>query len=430
MIPRYSRAEMARIWSDEARFEKWRGIEVLACEAWAGLGAIPKKALKNIQKKVEIDPVRVAEVEALVKHDVIAFLTVMGEGIGPDARFVHMGMTSSDLLDTAFSCQLVDASKLIIKGLKALMRALKAQAKKHKDTPMIGRTHGIHAEPITFGLKLANFYEEFVRHIARFSNAFDEIRVGKISGAVGTFAQVPPAVERYVCWRLHLQPDPISSQIIQRDRHAHYFSVLAGIASSIEKLAVEIRHLQRTEVGEVAEPFGKGQKGSSAMPHKRNPILCENLTGLARIVRANAVAALEGVATWHERDISHSSVERIIAPDSTILIDFMLARMTGVIENLDVFPERMMQNLEATRGLCHSQSVLLALVNGGIKRESAYRIVQSNAMKAWNEGLDFQSLIKEDPRVTKHLSNADIDACFDVSHHFKYVNEIFKRVFK
>ncbi len=421
---------MALIWSDEVRFEKWREIEVLACEAWAGLGAIPKKALKNIQKKVTIDPQRVAAIEAEVKHDVIAFLTAMGEEIGPDARYVHMGMTSSDLVDTAFACQLIEASKLIVKDLKGLLRALKAQAKTHKDTPMIGRTHGIHAEPITMGLKLANFYEEFRRHLTRFSNAFEEIRVGKISGAVGTFAQVPPAVERYVCWRLHLKPDPVSSQIIQRDRFAHYFSVLAGIASSIEKLATELRHLQRTEVGEAAEPFGKGQKGSSAMPHKRNPILCENLTGLARLVRSNSIAMLESVATWHERDISHSSVERVVAPDSTLLIDFMLARMTGVIENLEVFPGRMQENLEYTRGIYNSQAVLLKLVNRGMKRERAYKVVQACAMRAWKEGIDFRVLLERDPVVQKHCPKDVLDECFDLKNHFRHVDEIFKRVFK
>lgn len=430
MISRYSRKEMTDIWSDEARFERWREIEVLACEAWASLGTIPKNSLKNIQKRVKLDPEKVAKVEGEVKHDVIAFLTVLGEQIGPDARYVHMGMTSSDLLDTAFSCQLVDAGKIIIKDLKWLLKALKHQALKYRDTPMMGRSHGIHAEPITFGLKLANFYAEFERHTHRFSAAIDGIRYGKISGAVGTFAQVPPSVERYVCWRLHLKPAPISSQILQRDRHAHYFATLAGIASSIEKLSVELRHLQRTEVAEVAEPFGKGQKGSSAMPHKRNPILCENLTGLARIVRANAMAAFENVATWHERDISHSSVERVIAPDSTILIDFMLARLTGVIENMDVYPERMMANLERTGGLYNSQSVLLALTNAGMPREGAYKLVQKHAMKAWNEGLSFKELVENDPAIRKRLNAKELEHCFDLKRHLGQVDKIFTRVFK
>ncbi len=430
MISRYTRPEMGAIWTDEAKLARWLEVELLACEAWAALGVIPKKSLQTIKRKAAFDLERVREVEGQVKHDVIAFLTVLAEQVGPDARFIHLGMTSSDLLDTAFASQLVQASKLIVKGLKGLVRVLKRQAKKYKDTPMIGRSHGVHAEPLTFGLKLANFYAEFVRHLGRFSHAIDDIRVGKLSGAVGTFAHVPPAVERYVCWRLQLKPAPISSQIVQRDRHAHYFAVLAGIASSIEKLAVEIRNLQRTEIGEVAEPFGKGQKGSSAMPHKRNPILCENVTGLARVVRANALAAFESVATWHERDISHSSVERIIAPDSTILIDFMLARMTSVVEDLDVYPERMQQNLEYTRGLYASQDVMLALVKKGMKREQAYRAVQKHAMTSWKTGGDFLTLLKADPAVTKRLDEQELESCFDMEHHIKHVDEIFRRVFK
>lgn len=430
MINRYSCEEMAYIWSDEFRFNKWREVEILACEAWSAFGKIPKQSLKKIKRKIKIDPARVLKVEEEVKHDVIAFLTVMGEEIGKDSRYIHMGMTSSDLLDTAFACQLVEASKIVVKDLKQLLSALKKQARKYKTTPMIGRSHGIHAEPITFGIKLANFYSEFDRHLARFSDAIDGIRFGKISGAVGTFAHVPPAVERYVCWRLKLKPAPVSSQILQRDRHAHYFAVLAGIASSIEKLAVEIRHLQRTEVGEAFEPFGRGQKGSSAMPHKRNPILCENLSGLARIVRSNALAAFENVATWHERDISHSSVERIIAPDSTILIDFMLSRLAKVIEGLDVDQKKMSENLNKTGGLFNSQSVLLALVRNGMKREDAYRIVQKHAMKSFEEGVSFRMLLEEDRQVSKVLSSEEIDQCFDMEKHFKHVDLIFRRVFK
>lgn len=430
MIPRYTRDKMGSVWSDEERLRTWLEVEVLACEAWAGLGAIPKKSLATIRKKAGFNLDRVNEIEAEVKHDVIAFLTSVAEHVGPDSRYVHMGMTSSDLLDTSFSVQLVHAGKLIVTDLKDLLKALKKQAKKYKTTPMIGRSHGIHAEPITFGLKLATFYAEFARHLERFSAAIDGIRVGKISGAVGTFAHCPPSVERYVCWRLHLKPAPISTQIVQRDRHAHYFTVLAGIASSLEKLAVEIRHLQRTEVFEVAEPFGKGQKGSSAMPHKRNPILCENITGLARIVRSNALAAMENVATWHERDISHSSVERVIAPDSTILIDFMLARMSTVIGGLDVFPERMKKNLAQTHGLYNSQEVMLALVRAGLAREEAYPLVQRNAMTAHKEGKDFELMLRADPEITKYLDDKDFEDCFDISKHLQYVDKIFKRVFK
>lgn len=430
MISRYTRDEMAAIWSDEARFARWLKIELLACEAWAALGKIPKKALATITKKAGYDIARVHDVEAEVKHDVIAFLTVVAERVGPHARFIHMGMTSSDLLDTAFASQLADAGKLIESGLKRMLRALKRQAKKYKDTPMIGRSHGIHAEPVTFGLKLATFYAEFDRHLSRFRRARNDVRVGKISGAVGTFAHVPPSVERYVCWRMHLKPAPISTQIVQRDRHAHFFAVLAGIASSLEKLAVEIRHLQRTEVGEAAEPFGKGQKGSSAMPHKRNPILCENVTGLARVVRGNAQAAFENVATWHERDISHSSVERIIAPDSTSLVDFMLARMAGVVERIEVFPERMKANLEATHGLYNSQEVMLRLVTAGMKREDAYRLVQGHAMEAWKKGSDFMALLAADAEVAKRLDERELASCFDLTQHLRHVDDIFRRVFK
>jgi adenylosuccinate lyase len=421
---------MGRIWTDEARLNKWLEVEILACEAWAALGTVPKKSLNNIKKNAKFTVKRVEKIEAEVKHDVIAFLTALAENIGPDSRFVHMGMTSSDLLDTAFASQLVDASKLIVRGLKDLLRALKKQAKKYKNTPMIGRSHGIHAEPITFGLKLANFYAEFARHLERFSKAIDDIRVGKISGAVGTFAHVPPSVERYVCWRMRLKPAPSSTQIVQRDRHAHFFSVLAGIASSVEKLATEIRHLQRTEVAEVAEPFSKKQKGSSAMPHKRNPILCENVTGLARIVRSNSIAALEGVATWHERDISHSSVERIIAPDSTILVDFMLARIAGVIDRLQVYPEKMAANIDLTRGLYCSQEAMLTLVKKGMKREDAYRLVQKHAMYAWDKGEYLKVLLELDPEVMGYLTEKDLDECFDIERHFKYVDAIFRRVFK
>ncbi len=430
MIPRYSRPEMSSIWEENYKCDLWLKIELLACEGWAKEGKIPKDALDTIKKKAAFDLKRMAEIEAEVKHDVIAFLTTINEAVGPDSRYIHQGLTSSDLLDTAFACQLAAAGKIIAEDLKEMCRILKSQAVKYKMTPMIGRTHGVHAEPITFGLKLAIWHGEFERHLDRLSHAINDIAVGKISGAVGTFAHIPPSVEAYVCKNLGLKPDPVSNQIVQRDRHAHYFAVLAGIASSIEKVAVEIRHLQRTEVFEAAEPFGKGQKGSSAMPHKRNPILCENITGLARIVRANALAAFENVALWHERDISHSSVERVIAPDSTILVDFMLTRLAGVIERLDVFPERMKENMARSRGLYASQDVLLALTQAGLSREDAYKIVQSAAMQAWEKGEDFASLISKDPQVKKHLQQEELDKLFDMNRHFVHVDEIFKRVFR
>jgi len=430
MIPRYSRPEMSSIWEDKYKCDLWLKIETLVCEAWAKEGKIPKPSLETIKKKAGYDLKRMAEIEAEVKHDVIAFLTSVAEFVGPDSRYIHVGLTSSDLLDTAFSCQLVSAGKIIANDIENLLRILRSQANKYKMTPMIGRTHGVHAEPVTFGLKLAIWHSEFQRHLARLNHAVEDIAVGKISGAVGTFAHVTPAIEEYVCKNLGLKAAPVSNQIIQRDRHAHYFAVLAGIASSIEKVATEIRHLQRTEVFEAAEPFGKGQKGSSAMPHKRNPILCENLAGLARVVRANAFAAFENVPLWHERDISHSSVERVIAPDSTVLADFMLARISGVLENLDVFPDRMKENLQRTRGLFASQDVLLALTDAGMSREDAYKIVQSAAMQAWEKGEDFESLISRDASVKKHLNEGALKKLFDVNRHFVYVEEIFKRVFK
>jgi len=430
MIPRYSRPEMSDIWKDESKCNLWLKIELLVCEVWAGLGKIPRDALANIKRKANYNLQRMAQIETEVKHDVIAFLTSVAECVGSDARYIHLGLTSSDLLDTAFACQLVEAGKLIVADIENFLKVLKKQANKYKMTPMIGRTHGVHAEPITFGLKIALWHSEFERHLDRVRSAIEEVGVGKISGAVGTFAHVPPAVEAHVCKKLGLKPAPISNQIIQRDRHAYYFSVLAGIASSIEKIAVEIRHLQRSEVFEAAEPFGKGQKGSSAMPHKRNPILSENLTGLARVVRANALAAFENVALWHERDISHSSVERIIAPDSTVLVDFMLSRLSGMLESLDVFPDRMTNNLNRMRGLYASQDILLALTQAGMSREEAYKIVQGAAMRAWEKQEDFERLIAKDPLVKKYLKPDQISELFDIKQHFKYVEEIFKRVFK
>ncbi len=429
MIERYSRPEAAAIFTDQARYDLWLAVELAVCEAWARRGAIPADALKTIRSKAAFDLHRIGEIEAEVHHDVIAFLTAVAEKVGPDSRFIHMGMTSSDLLDTAFALQLTRVSKLIEAGLGKLRAAIRQQAMAHKRTVMIGRSHGIHAEPITFGLKLAVWYDEFGRHEARLAEAVAGIAVGKLSGAVGTFAHIEPAMEQEVCAAFGLTPAPASTQIVQRDRHAHYFAVLAGIAASIEKVAVEIRHLQRTEVAEAMEPFGKGQKGSSAMPHKRNPILCENLTGLARVVRANAMAAFEDVALWHERDISHSSVERVIAPDSTILVDFMLARMTRVIEGLQVEPGRMAHNLEHSFGLYNSQEVLLALVRAGMSREEAYRLVQGSAMQAWNEQRPFIDLLKANAEVTAKVPAKELEKLFDVQLHLRHVDTIFNRVF-
>jgi len=428
MIPRYSMPELSSIWTDEARFDLWLKIELLVCEAWAKEGKISKQDLHTIQSKAKYNTEQIAQIENEVKHDVIAFLTSVAEHVGPASRYIHRGMTSSDLIDTAFSCQLVQAGKIIKKDIEDLIKVLGERAKEFKNTPMMGRSHGIHAEPITFGLKLALWFDEFIRHLSRLEKAIDEISVGKISGAVGTFAHLPCKIESYVCKKLELKVAPVSNQIIQRDRHAYYFSVLAGIASSIEKIALEIRHLQRTEVFEAAEPFSKGQKGSSAMPHKRNPILCENLCGLARIVRANAQAGFENIALWHERDISHSSVERVIAPDSTILTDFMLARITSVIKGLDVFPENMKKNLELTKGLYASQDLLLKLTDAGMLREDAYRIVQNAAMIAWKDKESLKKIVLEDSNISKFLDKNQIEEIFNIDSHLVRIEEIFKRV--
>ncbi|MDP2682945.1 MAG: adenylosuccinate lyase [Deltaproteobacteria bacterium] len=430
MIERYSRKEMARIWEPENKFKKWLAVEILACEAWAKLGEIPKNALNNIKTKADFNIRRIDEIERMVKHDVISFLTSVAEFIGPDSRYIHRGLTSSDILDTSLALLLKEAADLIITDIKKLMEVIKKRAFEHKNTVMIGRSHGIHAEPITFGLKMALWYEEMKRNLARMERAREIISYGKLSGAVGTFANIPPSVEEYVCKKLGLKPAPVATQIIQRDRHAEYFTTLAIIASSIEKIAVEIRHLQRTEVLEAEEPFTDGQKGSSAMPHKRNPILSENLTGLARLVRSHANAAMENIPLWHERDISHSSVERVIAPDATILVDFMLTRMTGLVRDLVVYPENMKENLNKLNGLIFSQSVLLALTEKGAAREDAYQIVQRNAMKAWKEKKEFKGLLLKDKEVTERLSQKDIEACFDISRHVKNMDYILKRVFK
>jgi adenylosuccinate lyase len=429
MIPRYSRPQMAGIWSPETRFSIWLEIETLATEAMAELGVVPREAAKAVQERGGFDIARIDEIEREVKHDVIAFLTSLAEHVGPEARFVHQGMTSSDVLDTCFNVQLVRAADLLIADLDTLLAALKRRALEHKHTLTIGRSHGIHAEPTTFGLKLAYAYAEFARGRERLVAARAEVATCKISGAVGTFANIDPRVEAYVAAKLGLAPEPISTQIVPRDRHAMYFAVLAVVASSVERLAVEIRHLQRTEVGEVEEFFSEGQKGSSAMPHKRNPVLTENLTGLARMVRAYALPAMENVALWHERDISHSSVERMIGPDATVTLDFALARLAGVIDKLVVYPERMLANLNKSGGIVHSQRVLLALTQAGASREDAYRLVQKNGMQAWQDGGDFLSLLKADPEVARALAESEIEALFDLGYHNKQVETIFARVF-
>jgi adenylosuccinate lyase len=420
---------MARIWEPEVKFSIWLKIETYAAQAMAELGLIPKHAADAVRKRGGFDAARIDQIEREVKHDVIAFLTSVSEHVGPEARFLHAGLTSSDVLDTCFNVQLVQAAHLLIADVDALLAALKARAFEFKDTLTVGRSHGVHAEPTTFGLKLATAYAEFARARERLVRAREEVATCAISGAVGTFAHVDPRVEAYVAKKLGLTPEPISTQVIPRDRHAAYFATLAVVASSIERLATEIRHLQRTEVLEAEEYFSEGQKGSSAMPHKRNPVLSENLTGLARVVRAYAQPALEDVALWHERDISHSSVERLIGPDATIALDFALVRLTGIIKGLVVYPERMRANLKRLGGLIHSQRVLLALTEAGVPREEAYRMVQRNAMKVWDTGADFQATLLADKDVTKALSPDEIKAQFDLGYHTKHVNTIFARVF-
>ena len=432
MIPRYTRPQMAEIWTAETRFRIWFEIEAHAADAMAELGLIPKTAAKVIWDKgrnARFDVERIDAIEREVKHDVIAFLTHLAEIVGPDARFVHQGLTSSDVLDTCFNVQLVRAADLLIADADALLQALKRRAFEHKLTPTIGRSHGIHAEPTTFGLKLAGAYAEFARGHERLVAARKEVATASISGAVGTFAQVDPRVEAHVAKAMGLAVEPISTQVIPRDRHAMYFATLGVLGASVERLATEIRHLQRTEVLEAEEYFSEGQKGSSAMPHKRNPVLSENLTGLARVVRAYVTPALENVALWHERDISHSSVERMIGPDATVTLDFALARLAGLIEKLVVYPQNMRKNLDRLGGLIHSQRVMLALTQKGVAREEAYRLVQCNAMKAWSGEGDFGALLDADPDVRKHLSKPEIAASFDLDAHLRHVDTIFQRVF-
>ena len=432
MIPRYTRPEMAAIWEPQTRFRIWFEIEAHATDALAELGVVPKEAAAKIwemAKDATFDVARIDEIEAVTKHDVIAFLTHLAEIVGPEARFVHQGMTSSDVLDTCFNVQLMRAADILVKDVDRLLAALETRAFEHKLTPTIGRSHGIHAEPTTFGLKLAQAHAEFQRNRARLVAARDEVSTCAISGAVGTFAQIDPRVEEYVAAKLGMKVEPVSTQVIPRDRHAAFFAALGVVASSMERVAVEIRHLQRTEVLEAEEFFSAGQKGSSAMPHKRNPVLTENVTGLARLVRGMVTPALENVALWHERDISHSSVERGIGPDATVTLDFALNRLAGVVEKLIVYPETMQKNLDRLGGLVHSQRVLLALTQKGASREDAYKLVQRNAMPVWRGEGDFLQLLKKDTEVKKYLTDAEIEEQFDLGYHLKHVDTIFKRVF-
>src|SRR5688572_1619561 len=433
MVPRYARPRMTAIWEPENRYRIWFEIEAHALDAMAELGTVPREAAAKVREywatNPKIDVERIDAIEAVVKHDVIAFLTWVAEQVGPEARFLHQGMTSSDVLDTCLSVQLKQAAEILVDDLEALMAVLERRAHEHKLTPTIGRSHGIHAEPVTFGLKLAFAYAEFRRHWSRLVEACSEIATCAISGAVGTFANVDPRVEEYVAEKMGLRVEPVSTQVIPRDRHAYYFTTLAVIASSIERLATEVRHLQRTEVLEAEEYFSPGQKGSSAMPHKRNPVLSENITGLARLVRGMVTPALENVALWHERDISHSSVERMIGPDATVTLDFALTRLTGIIDRLVVYPETMKRNLNQLGGLHNSQRVLLALTQAGLTREAAYAAVQRNATRVWNREGDFKTFLKADPEVSAALPAADIDAMFDDFYHLKHVDALFERVF-
>ena len=429
MIERYTRKEMGRLWEPQNRFQKWLDVEIAACEAWADLGKIPKSALAVIKKKADFDVGRIDEIEAVVKHDVIAFLTSVAETVGPESRYIHKGLTSSDIVDTAQCLLMREAAGIIIKDLRNLSGILREQAFRYKNMVCIGRSHGVHAEPMTFGLKFTLWFEEAGRNLERMERARRNISIGKFSGAVGTFSNIPVAIEEKVCKKLGLRPEPIATQVVQRDRHAEYLSTLAILAASIEKIVIEIRHLQRTEVLEAEEPFAKGQKGSSAMPHKRNPVGCENLSGLARVVRTNALAALENVALWHERDISHSSVERVIIPDSTILVDYMLNRLAGILSGLQVYPERMRENLNRSYGLYNSQNVLIKLTEKGMSREDAYALVQKNAMMSWKTRKPFKNLLVKDKEVRKFLSARELNDIFELKQYLRNVDYIFKRVF-
>jgi adenylosuccinate lyase len=419
---------MMAIWEPQHRFDTWLRVELLACEAWAELGKVPREALAVIKKRAGYDLNRIQEIEREVRHDVVAFVSAVAERVGPEARYIHLGLTSYDVVDTALAVQLQEAATILIEEMEALRLVLADLARRNKQTVMVGRTHGVHAEPLTFGLKLALWYTEAGRDLDRLRRAKETVACGKLSGAVGTFAHLPPFVEQYVCVRLGLTPAPISSQILSRDRHAEFLLTLALVGASLEKFATEIRHLQRTEVLEVEEPFVEGQKGSSAMPHKRNPVACEQVSGLARLLRSYAQAGLENVALWHERDISHSSVERVVLPDATILLDYLLVRFRGILEGLQTYPDRMRQNLELTGGLVFSEAVLLALVGKGLSRDEAYRLVQRHAMKAWESREPFKPLLLADPEIRHHLSPAEIENCFDLGYHLRHLDEIFARV--
>ncbi|MDQ0247849.1 adenylosuccinate lyase [Bacillus fengqiuensis] len=428
MIERYSRPEMTAIWSEQNRFDAWLEVEILACEAWAELGAIPKEDVALLRQNASFDIERIQEIEEETRHDVVAFTRAVSETLGEERKWVHYGLTSTDVVDTALGYLLKQANEILLADLERFINVLKEKAQEHKYTVMMGRTHGVHAEPTTFGLKLALWYEEMKRNLERFKQAADGVQFGKISGAVGTFANIDPFVEKYVCEKLGTKPAPVSTQTLQRDRHAHYMSVLALIATSIEKFAVEIRGLQKSETREVEEFFAKGQKGSSAMPHKRNPIGSENMTGLARVIRGYMVTAYDNVPLWHERDISHSSAERVILPDATIALNYMLNRFANIVQNLTVFPENMKRNMERTFGLIYSQRVLLALIDKGMAREEAYDTVQPKAMEAWEKQVPFRSLVEAEERITSRLTKEEIDDCFDYTYHLKNVDMIFERV--
>ncbi|MCL6479125.1 MAG: adenylosuccinate lyase [Peptococcaceae bacterium] len=427
MIERYTLPEMKRVWSQDNKYRKWLEVEIYACEAMAGLGLVPPEALKNIKEKAGYTVERVEEIEAVTNHDVIAFLTCVAEHVGEDSKYVHLGLTSSDVLDTALAAQMKEAGEIILSRMRELRGVLLDRAKEHRDTIMMGRTHGVHAEPITFGLKMLLWMSEMDRNIERMERAVEAVSVGKISGAVGTYANIDPAVEAHVCKSMGLKPAPVSTQIVQRDRHAEFLTAVAVAGCSLEKFATEVRSLQRTEILEVEEYFAKGQKGSSAMPHKRNPITAERISGMARLLRGNALAAMENVALWNERDISHSSVERVIIPDSTIILDYMLYKFTNVMRNLLIYPENMEKNLERTGGLLFSQRVLLALVDKGLARERAYELVQRNAMEAWQNNRDFRGLLLADRDVAAVLNREEIDSLFDYGYHLRRINEIYKR---
>ena len=430
MISRYTNPEMGRIWSDQRKYETWLQVELAAVDAMARAGIVPEEAAREIRSRAAFNIERIEEIEQVTQHDVIAFTTAVAERVGPSARWLHFGLTSSDVIDTAQALQMRDACDLILKGLSGLIEAVRMRAEEHRRTPMIGRTHGVHAEPMTFGLKLALWHAELARDVARVERALEVVSVGKLSGAVGTFAHLPPSVEGEVCRALGLQPAPVASQVIQRDRHAELLSALAITASTLEKCALEIRGLQKTEIGEVEEPFAKGQKGSSAMPHKRNPIGCEQIVGLARLLRANAGAALENNALWHERDISHSSVERVIVPDSFIVLDHMIRRFTRIVSGMVVYPDRMKENLERSRGVVFSGTVLLELARRGVSREQSYEWVQRNAMRAFHERRDFKDLLLADEDVKRVLSRGDIERAFDLDEQLQYIDHIFQRVFQ